>query len=33
MFILPGFVSAMTLIFVGYYINNWSKQWNQQFVG
>jgi len=33
MFILPGFVSAMSLIFVGYYINKWSKQWNQQFVG
>ena len=33
LFILPGFVSAMSLIFVGYYINKWSKQWNQQFVG
>jgi len=32
MFILPVFVSAMSLIFVGYYINKWSKQWNQQFV-
>lgn len=31
MLILPGFVSAMSLIFVGYYINKWSKQWNQQF--
>ncbi|MDH3360958.1 MAG: hypothetical protein OEL56_02125 [Nitrosopumilus sp.] len=30
MFILPGFVSAMSLIFVGYYINKWSEQWNQQ---
>lgn len=33
MLILPGFVSAMSLIFVGYYINKWSKQWNRQFVG
>ena len=32
MLILPGFVSAISLIFVGYYINKWSKQWNQQFV-
>lgn len=31
MLILPGFVSAMSLIFVGYYINKWSKQWNQKF--
>ena len=33
MLILPGFVSAMSLIFIGYYINKWSKQWNQQFAG
>ena len=32
MLILPGFVSAMSLIFVGYYINKWSKHWNQRFV-
>jgi len=32
MLILPGFVLAMSLVFVGYYINKWSKQWNKQFV-
>ena len=32
MLILPGFISAMSLIFVGYYTNKWSKQWNEQFV-
>ena len=33
MLIIPGFVSAMSLIFVGYYINKWSNQWNLQFAG
>ena len=30
MFILPIIVSSMSVIFFGYYINKWSKQWNQQ---
>ena len=31
MLILPVIVSSLSVIFVGYYINKWSKQWNQQF--
>ena len=30
MLILPIIVSSMSVIFFGYYINKWSKQWNQQ---
>lgn len=31
MLILPVTVSSLSVIFIGYYINKWSKQWNQQF--
>ncbi|WP_420545295.1 hypothetical protein [Nitrosopumilus sp.] len=32
MLILPVIVSSLSVIFIGYSIYKWSKQWNQQFV-
>ena len=32
MLILPVIVSSLSVIFIGYFIYKWSKQWNQKFV-
>ena len=31
MLILPVIVSSLSLIFIGYFMHKWSKQWNQKF--